>query len=231
MRPVQKTALLGLWISIALLIFSISTGSLILAVLAIAFGFSIAVPAALLALGISSGLPSLNWSKLKRHIPVKLPSVSVKNESSESLRLAAPSPQAERVLEIIPKQVAEPVPATLQPPSSQAIPIPVHVHHAPPAPEPIPEPEPLATPLQLGLSQAERQHVIEAIEEKSAIDDIAEYASHEDALVRLYAIQRLGNLGDTQAASTLQAALDDDQDIIKRAARIALQKLDKPTDH
>jgi hypothetical protein len=92
--------------------------------------------------------------------------------------------------------------------------------------EVLPESEP--EPKVVGLSDAERRTMIDQIEAATVddIDVLLEFAVHKDTLVRLYAIQKLGALGDPSVESTLTDAYTDDAEmIVRRAARLSLSKL------
>lgn len=227
MRQVQNAALFGLWTGTAFLLFGITSGSMLISLVGVALGLLVGVPAAYMALGMKGNW--LNKSALIRKVrmlDVAQQWQGAAEAPAKASQKAEPRSAAAPV-EIIPKRVGEPSvpPASARLRLDEPIAIPVRVERAMP-------PAVMAAPLEApAVSQEDRQHAIDDIESAEDVADISTFASHRDALVRLYAIQRLGNLGDQRAAETLQTALEDDQDIVKRAARIALNKLNLPTEN
>ncbi len=179
-----------------------------------ALGLLVGVPAAYLALG-AARFP-LDWRRARATV-----SAWGSESDPRPRQEAAPASPEEIQVKVI-RPVAQPA-TSGHPPAPGPVRIPVVMHEAVEAPS-----EPEAEPEPPGLSHAERQALVGEIETSDDVDVVAGYADHEDPLVRLYAVQRLGNLGDASAAEPLHAALDDDQDVVQRAARFALDKLNQP---
>lgn len=76
-------------------------------------------------------------------------------------------------------------------------------------------------------ADAEYERIREILAESNDFEAIADYLDHQDERVRLTAIQTLRHIGDERVNKRLEIALEDDADVVKRAARIALQELDK----
>jgi HEAT repeat protein len=92
--------------------------------------------------------------------------------------------------------------------------------------EVLPDSEP--EPQEIGLSDNERRSIIEQIEvaTNDDLDLLLELAIHTDTLVRLYAVQKLGILGDPSVEAALtEAYMEDVEMIVRRAARLSLNKL------
>ena len=130
------------------------------------------------------------------------------------------------------EEVVTPVPATKE---DEAISIPIRII-PPETPETkaeellaevLPDPEPEAPPV-IELPDTERKAIIEEIQAATAddVDHLLELAIHKDTLIRLYAVQKLGELGDPSVEPVLGSAYtDDDEVIVRRAARLSLSKL------
>ena len=92
--------------------------------------------------------------------------------------------------------------------------------------EVLPDSEP--EPQEIGLSDNERRNIIEQIEAATNddLDLLLELAIHTDTLVRLYAVQKLGILGDPSVETALtEAYMEDAEMIVRRAARLSLNRL------
>ncbi len=99
--------------------------------------------------------------------------------------------------------------------------------------EPAPPPEP-PKPSEWELQKEADAKYKEAKAEIEALaptdyDELVDYMGHEDARVRLAAVQRLRHTDDERVLNNLQQALDDDDLVVQRAARIALEEADERT--
>ena len=251
MRWIQNAAMFGLIVGSLLLAYGISANSSLFAFLGLGLGLLVGVPAAythFIMEGYALDLRTLRIVRVElpksspRQLPnLKLMQFYVKHRVATATTKAKETifppmeksvPPESDVEVVHPKQVAPPFEG-----ESREIPVRV-IETPPPPPEPavvhvpvsieeeIQAHQPPPLPQKTGMSSAERQALIDQLNEASATDDILPYASHEDTLVRLYAVQRLGNLGDGNVEPELRVALDDPEDIVQRAARLALHKLD-----
>jgi hypothetical protein len=79
-------------------------------------------------------------------------------------------------------------------------------------------------PAPPALSEEERQAMLERLQNSSAdeLDSLITASQHADTLVRLTAVQALARLDTAPARQALRQALQDEQDVVRRAARLAL---------
>lgn len=211
MRLVQNLALFGLWGGTALLFWGMTTNNTVVLIVGAGLGIMVGVPAAYLNFAMQG--QSLKIPRL----PFKLPQFAPKPVEDET-----PAEQTPELVTPQPRVVIE---------QEEAVSIPVRVVAPEPAPEPapLPEPEGVLEPEPeaelVGMTHAEREELVKGVNSSTDVDELILHAAHEDSLVRLYAVQRLGDLGDQRAGDTLFEALDDDEKVVRRAARIAIHKV------
>lgn len=206
MRWIQNTAIFGLLGGSVIMLFGMGQGNAALTVVGAAFGLLVGLPAAYIHFFTVDGL---SWQTLKtKFVPRVLPQIKLPNFPKPESK-ATPTPPA-------PKSAAPIVEDDELP-----IPIPVRVER-PMAPMTPPAPD---APLQPSLSPEERQVIVDDIKTMIESNELAEYLQHSDALVRLYAVQRLGEMADEGVEARLRLALNDGQMVVQRAARLALERL------
>jgi hypothetical protein len=234
MRHIQSAALFGLMGGSLLMFVGMTGGTMTLTFVGMALGMLLGVPAAYLNFMMQGYMLDMSRFRLVKpgqpgttieHRPRTLP-------PARRPQLDAPRPPAQQSVDTgevveIPVRQVEPTPP---PAPSEPVKIPVQVSPAddtpPPAPPPPTEPPAAPEPPPVpALSNAERQAIIDAVSAEQDAVAVLPYADHTDTLVRLYAVQRLGTLADDVARSRLEAALDDPEAIVQRAARLALNQL------
>ncbi len=208
MRLVQNLALFGLWGGTALLFWGMTSGNSAFMLAGAGLGILVGVPAAYTSLvlrGKALKLPSFNFKLGKQ-----TDSAPVEEESKPVLVQPKPQPAPQKVVSI-PVRVVEDEPL----PDMEVAPL--------PQPEGLIEPE--TEPEPEGMTHAEREDLVKQVHASTDVDQLTGYVAHEDDLVRLYAVQRLGDLGDQRAGDVLIEALEDEAKVVSRAARIALHKV------
>lgn len=256
MRVIQNAALFGLISGTGLLFFGMMQGSTAIGMVGAGLGLMIGVPAAYLHFALQGmdvfkgqGVFGKILADVRERFeqretkPTTAQTITPFHTPNEQYREVPitigsklPEPEVIRPEVVVDEVSAPPPPAkiTPQPEPDEAIAIPVRV-----IPTETPEtqaeailaevlPDPVTEPQPVGLSDAERRAIIDDIEAATSdnIDELLELAVHKDTLVRLYAVQKLGDLGDPSVETTLDAAYtDDDEIIIRRAARLSLNKL------
>lgn len=210
MRWIQNTALFGLLGGSAMMLFGMGQGNAALTLMGAAFGLLVGVPAAYLHFFTMDGL---SWSTIKARLMPRLLQIPLKRPSQSASPPAKPTPKA-----VVEKATAESVGVV---DDEAPIMIPVRVER------PLTPPPPLepATPLQPTLSPEARQVIVDEIKAIHTSTALLAYLGHEDALVRLYAVQRLAELADSGVEDLLRQALSDEQVVVQRAARLALERL------
>lgn len=205
LRWIQNAALLGLIGGDVLLIYGMTGGGLIFALMGALVGALLGVPAALLSFSLQGY--RLDWSLLAAMIEQAGQTFSAKTPT-----LDAPTP---------PDPLALPrptIPTTIPTDVASTDKVVIAVQADPPQP-----------PVQR-LTHADRQLLIDEIQAETDVAIVMGWANHDDELVRVYAVQRLGMVGGDVAMAALRAALDDPSVLVGRAARLALNRHDPPPD-
>ena len=225
MRHIQNAALFGLIGGIALMWMGMAGGGIFMQFAGMALGLLVGVPAAYFTFVMQDFRIERRGLRFK---VVQPPSkTEAQDETIEEVPVVVrpkptPAPQADSDSEPIE------IPVRVVPPDPEPDLIPVQIFEEAAEAEAVPikvlDPEPEPEPLP-GISDAERQRLIDDITATTDLDLLATYATHEEPLVRLYAVQKLGDLRKRDASEALLAALEDDQDVVKRAAKLALHKL------
>lgn len=253
MRTVQSAAMFGLIAGSALMFMGMTSANMTLTFVGMGLGMLVGVPAAYLNF-ILQGY-TVDVEKLRLRAPQKALQQLRSSISAPKLpapaRPALPAPSNAPV-DVIPVRAASDTSATNDAPAPQLIPVTPTPPHAPRPPRAKPTPPqrvqvpidvvlddlPAQPPLDVDvppapdvppLSNAERQAIIDSVAGETDAASVLPYTEHAETLVRLYAVQRLGELGDELGAERLKAALDDPEAIVQRAARLALNKLDLET--
>lgn len=218
LRWIQNAALGGLIGGTILLTFGMAGGGIVVTLLGIILGTSIGIPAALYGYHMQGY--RFEFSKLRGALQDTAKQLTATVAQQVITQKSEPQPAR--------------VPATT---SSTKTSIPVAVEAPAPTPKiaprtqshadiTLPDPPTAAPPEAKRLSHSERQALIDLLKQEDTVPILMGYANHEDDLVRLYAVQRLGTVDDPIARDALQAALNDPADVVKRAARLALDQVE-----
>lgn len=206
MRWIQNTAIFGLLGGSVIMLFGLGQGNAALTLVGAAFGLLVGLPAAYIHFFTVDGL---SWQSLKaKFTPRLLPQINLPTWPKPEAKATSTPPPAKSTAPVVDDD-------------ELAIPIPVRVER-PLAPTPPSAPD---TPLQPSLAPEARQVIVEDIKTMIGSDELDEYLHHSDALVRLYAVQRLGDMADEGVEERLRLALKDEQQVVQRAARLALERL------
>lgn len=251
MRHIQSAALFGLIGGSALMFIGMTQSTMTLTFVGMALGLLVGVPAAYINFVMQGYTLHADQLRLVRETAQHQARRLAGQPEHETPRLtatadagrptlhnqtpAAPEVEVPEVEVIAVRQLdtsteqPQPRPTASRPttpPQPIRIPVEVVPEDAATTPATTPAPEPAKPSGPAPLSSAERQEIIDNITAEPDAAVLLPYTDHHDTLVRLYAVQRLGNLRDELALARLENALEDPEAIVRRAARLALNQFD-----
>ena len=238
----------ALWIGIILLVVGLWLDIFILALIGMLMGGLFGLPAVYLLLDkdrlARQQERKFLFGRRKRPQQVAHSDAVIEGKLSESITMSPDQPEVIQIpvkvnAQVEPEkfeQVVAQKPVTSAEPAAVRVPVDILVEEDAAedvvlvASEPVPPPKPSEWELQK-QADAEYKQIKEEIEAlaPTAYDKLIDYLGHNDARVRLAVVQRLRHLEDERVVSNLQQALDDEDAVVQRAARIALEEAEDRT--